>query len=201
MIRDTQKIRVTLFCTSFAAMGYIGIALLAYGPELALVTIINRSATRKPPVAEMSTTLPISQPQAIAALKRLGATVFTDASEASAQHVMVFQESLIGESGYHLFSDADMKYVAALEDLETLHIIETAITDESLACLRKLPHIGELTLRNHNLTDAAVDHICRLINPEYLNICQTQISTSGLDMLRQRFPNCEIKYDVPVARQ
>ena len=36
---------------------------------------------------------------------------------------------------------------------------------------------------------------------EYLNVCQTQISASGLEKLRERFPNSEIEYDVPVAQQ
>ena len=192
MTRDTQKVRVTLF---FALMGLIGIALLAYRPQVNLLTIINRPVIPQPPVVEMSNELPISQPQAIAALKRLGAIFHPDTSEESTEYVMVFQEFLFGESGYHVFSDADMKYVAALENLEELHIIETGITDAALACLRNQPHIRRLTLRNGNLTDAAVDHICQLSNLEHLNVRQTQISASGLDKLRERFPNCKIEYD------
>lgn len=83
--------------------------------------------------------------------------------------------------------------------LTLLQLNQTGIGDEGLAALghSALKQIEELDMRSTQVGDKGLDHLKASKNLNWLNICNTNITPQGIEVLRNAHPGCNIISDMP----
>ena len=69
---------------------------------------------------------------------------------------------------------------------------DAIITDEGLIHLANLPALRQLGLSKSLITDNAVPYLSVLTSLRSLDVRDTQITPSGLNLLKEALPNCRI---------
>ena len=83
-------------------------------------------------------------------------------------------------------SDADLAWLARLPNLRQLSLDTTAVTDAGLARLERLRQLEVLSLAGTQVTDAGLEHLQKLPKLRQLETAGTQVSSAGLQQLQQR---------------
>lgn len=78
-----------------------------------------------------------------------------------------------------------LKYLAAQDDLYTLHLGKTNVTDAMLPHLKALPNLGVLSLNETQVTDAGLEHLSASKNLERLFLDGTSVSDAGMEQIAQ----------------
>ena len=69
------------------------------------------------------------------------------------------------------------------ENVATLDLGRTRITDQALAAVTNMPRLVKLNLRQTNLTDEAVAHLAGLDNLRSLNLFSTKVTDASVDTI------------------
>jgi len=142
------------------------------------------------------------QGKAIAALKELGAIVKTQDKALGQPLVSV---SLAKVTEPHIvqlrvltallpirlqlweweITDADVKLLSRLTDLQSLELVHTRVTDVGLSYLRGLTRLRELELFVcYSITDAGMRQVSELRNLEVLSLTYNHVTDAGLKQLK-----------------
>ena len=78
-------------------------------------------------------------------------------------------------------TDADLIWLAGLDQLETLNLAGTSVTDAGLDYLRGLPELKSLDLSRTQVTDAGLEHLSGLSKLSALSLKSTHITGAGLE--------------------
>lgn len=92
---------------------------------------------------------------------------------------------VIGLSGRHALTDADLSNVRGFPDLEFLDLSGTSVTDPGLAQLRELPRIQCLFLRGTSITGEGFEQLATLPALTHLNLEDTQLSDESVYALEK----------------
>lgn len=147
------------------------------------------------------------QRAAVVALRALGASIrydheydarglsVTDSRPWGPQwlHKMIgpehFQEvHAVSFSGRHRgprVTDADIRPLRDLTELRRLDLMQTDVTDSSLAWVARMPRLRVIWLMNKQLTDAGVAHLAGLTELEEIYLSDSQVTDTGLAHLRR----------------
>lgn len=79
------------------------------------------------------------------------------------------------------------------DEMRTLNVAQSAITDEQVKFLQAMIRLERLILNETNVTDACIDDLAKLKNLKYLEATQTQLSPEGVAKLRSVLPECKIR--------
>jgi hypothetical protein len=90
-------------------------------------------------------------------------------------------------------TDAELKHLAGLKRLTTLHLDNSQVTDAGLEKLAGLKCLSVLYLNNTQVTDAGLVHLAGLNNLEFLGVYRTQVTDAGVAELQKSLPNCQIR--------
>ena len=83
------------------------------------------------------------------------------------------------------FGDAQLAELAPIADqIATLDIARTKITDSGLAVVAQMTNLTKLHLEHTAITDAGMAHLSGLKSLEYLNLYDTKVGDAGLDRLK-----------------
>jgi len=78
-------------------------------------------------------------------------------------------------------TDADIQALLRCgEDIEFLNLTATRITDETIAHLKRIPRLTNLTLARTQISDAGFEQLADLKNLESLSLCGTSITDNSL---------------------
>ena len=77
-------------------------------------------------------------------------------------------------------TDADLKHLACLKRLTTLHLDNSQVTDDGLKHLARLKSLWSLYLNNSRVNDAGLKHLAGLESLSGLYLDNTQVTDSGL---------------------
>jgi uncharacterized membrane protein/mono/diheme cytochrome c family protein len=84
------------------------------------------------------------------------------------------------------FSDSDAKLLGSISNqLVSLKLSNTKITDASMPTIAELPNLVKLFLNHNKITDKGIASLVNLKNLEYLNLFDTQITDAALPKLAQ----------------
>jgi Leucine Rich repeat len=83
-----------------------------------------------------------------------------------------------------LISDKQLKHVQKLSDLRKLDLGGTKVTDAGIADLVELRQLETLNLAGSRITDAALSSVKRLIRLKCLDLGYTGVTSDGLDNLK-----------------
>ena len=89
-------------------------------------------------------------------------------------------------------TDAGLKEVAELKQLEWLFLGYTQITDAGLKEVAKLQHLKTLVLPGTEITDAGLKEVAKLQKLTELYLNGTKVTKSQIDELEKALPNCFI---------
>ncbi len=117
-------------------------------------------------------------------------------------------------------TDAGIRELVKMEQLDTLNLAGTkitddalktlsphpklaqlwlsgcaAITDDGIAQLTKLKSLEKLHLENTKLTDKSVDHLATMKSLKILGIEKTKFTAAGVEKLQQALPKCQIEWN------
>jgi hypothetical protein len=88
-------------------------------------------------------------------------------------------------------TDADLRHLQALSDVEAINLNNTGITDDGLRHLGSLTQLRSLSLESTAITDNGLTHLSDLKNLEYLYLDRTSITDAGVKHL-MRLPNLRV---------
>ena len=92
-------------------------------------------------------------------------------------------------------TDAGLLHLSGLTNLKTLDLRRTRITDAGLVHLKGVTNLRLLDLSGcQNITDAGLVHIKGMTKLKNLNLYRTQVTDTGTAELKQSLPNCEINH-------
>ena len=126
--------------------------------------------------------------------------------------VPAWLRSMIGEDYFHdvtwvriegsQFGDLELKQLRALDQIESLGIVETAITDDGLRHLRGRTSLKGLFLGGNWIGDSGLDRLDLASIPqlEVLELRSTLVTDAKLAEIRRRFPKLDILDDGPSHR-
>lgn len=170
------------------------------------------------------------QREAVAAIKRLGGSVVYDCEEASspaAKPPSTWLRTLLGDDFFdHIVrvefwdpcvTNADLKHLDVLTELEILVLFSTHVTDNGLVHLEHLTKLQALSLLCHEttdrglkhlhglnklqnlccagtVTDAGLEHIKLLTNLKRLRLHDENVTDEGIEKLQEALPECEIDF-------
>jgi len=95
------------------------------------------------------------------------------------------------------FGDAELKRLKPLDRIESIGIVETAITDEGLRHLRGSKHLKGLWLSGNWIGDRGIDNLDldSLSKLEVIDLSLTLVSHGKLDEIKRRFPKLMVLGD------
>ncbi len=67
------------------------------------------------------------------------------------------------------------------------------ITDDDLICLEELPHVHLVILEFVDITDRGLDHLLRIGQLDGLSIRRTKITDEGIEKLKKKFPDLNVR--------
>jgi hypothetical protein len=89
-------------------------------------------------------------------------------------------------------SDADVRLVATLPDLQWLRLWGADITNEGIKHLAGLKALKTLNLRQTDIDDGGLEHLKSLTGLEELTLSVTAVSDEGVARLQAALPKCRI---------
>jgi len=89
-------------------------------------------------------------------------------------------------------TDAGLKELAKLQQLERLSLRDTQITDAGLKEMAKFKQLERVYLGSPNITDAGLKEVAKLKQLEWLHLSSTQITKTGVAELQKALPKCRI---------
>ncbi|MCH8046346.1 MAG: leucine-rich repeat domain-containing protein [Planctomycetes bacterium] len=89
-------------------------------------------------------------------------------------------------------TDAGLEHLKGLTNLRTLYLNDTKVTDLGLVYLEGLTELEYINLWNTNITDAGLRHLKGLASLETLLLYRTKVTDAGVKNLQKALPNCEI---------
>ncbi len=95
----------------------------------------------------------------------------------------------LGDTG---ITDAAMPSIAALKNLQKLHLEHTQVTDAGLKQLKALPYLEYLNLYGTAVTDAGLAELSTLKSLKTVYVWQTKATEAGLAALKKALPGVEI---------
>jgi hypothetical protein len=90
-------------------------------------------------------------------------------------------------------TDADLKHLEALPQLQWLWLRATEVTDGGLRHLQGLSQLQRLFLEDSKITDAGLLHLKGLIQLRQLYLDGTHVTDKGVKDLQQALPDCHIE--------
>jgi hypothetical protein len=90
-------------------------------------------------------------------------------------------------------TDADLKHLASLSRLKTLHLDNSQVTDGGLKQLAGLKDLSVLYLDNSQVTDGGLAHLTGLKTLRILYVRRTKVTDTGVAELRKSLPDCQIR--------
>ena len=90
-------------------------------------------------------------------------------------------------------TDAMLKCVSRLSQLQSLDLSGTQVTDAGLAQLGSLSKLRILNLSNTNVTDVGLTHLVGLSSLRVLDLRGTSVSPEGVRRLRSELKDCEVE--------
>jgi len=159
-----------------------------------LATLIGcgkkESASERPAVAPQEASyvnVPTAtdDPQAIAAIKKLGAKFEYDAG--GLVKIVRLENTDV--------TDEDLRHLDGLGSVDLLVLRNTAITDAGLAHVAKLVDLKGLNLTNTKITDAGLKHLRQLRKLQGLVLLKTQLSQKAVDRLRLELPATKVHFE------
>ena len=90
-------------------------------------------------------------------------------------------------------TDAGLKHLNGLSDLQSLSLDSTNVTDAGLEHLKGLTTLKKLRLDTPRITDAGREHLKGLTNLQLLDLSGTNVTDEGVKKLQQALPNCKIE--------
>ena len=88
--------------------------------------------------------------------------------------------------------DEDLATIGRLPNLTSLHLERTAVTDAGLAHLSRLQHLEYLNLYGTRVSDAGLPHLAGLKNLRSLHLWQTAATPAGAERLRGRLARVRV---------
>jgi hypothetical protein len=85
-----------------------------------------------------------------------------------------------------------LAHLKRLNDLESLYLGSTQITDVGVAQLIHLSKLKRLGLGQTRITDEGLEHLRRLKNLKSLSLRQTAVSEEAISRFSAALPDCEI---------
>ncbi len=129
-----------------------------------------------PPSPGLTKAIPAANPQAVAALIKIGLLVLPLAAGQNQLEISAVNTPS--------FSDAQATLLPAVKDqLVWLKLGDTPITDATLAQIARLANLQKLHLEHTRITDNGLKNLSRLPQLEYLNLYATDITDAGLTTL------------------
>lgn len=92
--------------------------------------------------------------------------------------------------GLPWFSGADIETLRPLQNLETLDLRETAITDRGMHDLLQFKNLTYLSLERTSVTDAALEELVKLPKVRVITLIGTKVTEAGLAKARSALPQC-----------
>lgn len=113
----------------------------------------------------------------------------TDAGLRRLSHLAQLQELRL--SGAEI-TDEGLIALQSLRDLNHLALDDTAVTDAGIAHLTPLQQLQELYLMDTAVTDACIADLAKLKELRTLDLDFTHVTTEGVNRLRRSLPSCKI---------
>ncbi len=92
-------------------------------------------------------------------------------------------------------TDKGIEHVAQLEQLERLSISSPHLTDRAMTHIAKLSNLKRLALYDAAVTDQGIAQLAVLTSLEHVDLNYTQVTEKGVADLREVLPKCEIFFD------
>ena len=89
-------------------------------------------------------------------------------------------------------TDAVLKEVAKLQNLEDLDLGDTQVTDAVLKEVAKLKKLTHLSLSGTKTTDAGLKEVAKLQKLKLLSVADTKVTKAGVAEFKKALPNCNI---------
>ncbi len=89
-------------------------------------------------------------------------------------------------------SDASLAAIEVLHDVKRLKLINVQITDANLEHLERLINLETLAIDNTLITDAGLEHLANLSNLRRATLRNKQVTDEGVKKLQQALPKCTI---------
>jgi hypothetical protein len=89
-------------------------------------------------------------------------------------------------------TDANLVWIAQMEQLEALGLAETKITDKGLAQLQGLAQLFALDLRGTAVTDEGLAHLTSLKALQKLSLSRTAVTEEAAARLSAQLPKCKV---------
>ncbi len=85
-------------------------------------------------------------------------------------------------------TDAGLRHLASLDQLQWLYLNGTEVTDIGLTNLERLTGLTLLHLADTAITDAGLEHLAGLTNLRTLHLSRTAVTDAGIEKLKQTLP-------------
>jgi internalin A len=153
-----------------------------WSQELSFPPLPHRILLRQEPdhlhvVPKSPQSAKLSADGAIAEIRKLGGVVTIDDNSPGKP---VVSAVLDGPN----FTNAGMKYLKGLTQLQSLHLSDTRVTDVGLAHVKGLTQLQSLDLGGAEITDAGLVHLIGLTQLQSLSLAFTKVTDSGLARLK-----------------
>jgi hypothetical protein len=86
-----------------------------------------------------------------------------------------------------------LKHIAQLEQLESLGLEQTNVTDDQLADLAGMERLRNLWLSGTAVSDAGLEHLKSVRSLQVLLLSDTLVSSEGAAKLRRTLPKCKVQ--------
>ncbi len=97
-------------------------------------------------------------------------------------------------------TDAGLAQIAGLKNLQKLHLEKTAVGDDGLAHLKGLSELRYLNLYSSKVTDKGLAHLSGLAKLQNLYVWQTGVTEAGATGLVKSLPKVDINRGVDVTK-
>ena len=91
-------------------------------------------------------------------------------------------------------TDADIKHVVQVPNLESLAMIRTAVTDEGTAHLAEMPNLRSVEIMYSSISDEAIKHLTKLGNLRQMHLRGTNVSPSGAEALAKHLGETNLDF-------
>jgi hypothetical protein len=88
-------------------------------------------------------------------------------------------------------TDAGIKYLKNLKQLQRLGLHDTRITDQGLAHLKDLP-LHQLELRGTAVSDSGLETLGQISTLKILDLADSKVTAAGVVKFKAALPNCEV---------
>ena len=89
-------------------------------------------------------------------------------------------------------TNAELKYLKGLTNLQTLDLNFSYVTDAGLKHLKGLTNLQTLYLSRTSITDAGLGHLQEITSLQDLRLDATDVTDEGAEELRKALPNCTV---------